>query len=374
MVRAPRGKIFGKDILQWRNETRSSLGISEDVPVIIAGHQPEFFHPGILAKFIAGDIVARDVGGELVHLVVDHCMGSLNPIEIPTMQGDQIEVIKFELSALVEQVIMKDQKRVVLPRDIEPFATALFNASGDNAAIQIGNATDALMSPWASVDHLIGSSELLQTEFGLRVIEEMRNDPSRCRESYNHAVSRHKNCGISLLLNDELPVWYGKHNANFGGLNDSIQPRALLLTLLARVSIGDLFVHGTGGMLYDTIMEQWAFDWLDIVPCKAVMATATLRMPLKEQTIEDARRQYFSPDGELEKKDQYIKSIDRAPYKSSERRKQFQAMHNWLSSLNTRPDEARYRIAHRIASRRDWSFPLYPYLMLDQLREVILEN
>ena len=339
--------------------------------IIVVGHQPEFFHPGVLAKFIAGDLVAKKLHGVLVHLVVDHHTGSCHTIEIPARHGEQLVVNDTELAPLDHDIAMKDQKRVTPRHEVAPFTGALVNAKGNNAAIQFASATDTLMSSWVKVDHLIGSSELLQTAFGLKLIEEMYRDPNRCRETYNHAVSSHPDCGVALLSNDELPVWYGKRNAPHGTLEDGVHPRALLLTLLARVILGDLFVHGTGGMLYDRIMEQWISSWLGITPCPATMATATLHLPLHHQTIEDARKQYFSPVGESQTRDRFLDSIDHEPYRSSTKSAQFQAMHDWLASLKPRPDETQYRESQRIASRRDWAFPLYPVEMLDQLRDAI---
>jgi len=371
---AAQGDIFGKDIKAWRSECRKSMGLPEHVKIIVVGHQPEFFHPGVLAKFIAGDLVAQKLKGVLVHLVVDHLTGSCNTIEIPERQDEQLVVNDMQLATLDHNIAMKDQKRVIPSHEVEPFTSALINAKGDNAAMQFASAVDSLMLPWAKVDHLVGSSELLQTEFGVQLIEEMYRDPSRCRETYNHAVMSHPDCGIALLANNELPMWHGMRNTSHGTLEDGVQPRALLLTLLARVILGDLFVHGTGGMLYDRIMEQWISSWLGITPCPATMATATLHLPLHQQTIHDARKQYFSPVGESQTRDQFLDSIDRAPHRSSSKSAQFQAMHDWLASLNSRPDETKYRESHRIASRRDWAFPLYPVEMLDQLRDAIKEN
>jgi hypothetical protein len=350
------------------------MGLPEHEKIIVVGHQPEFFHPGVLAKFIAGDFVAKKLHGVLVHLVVDHHTGSSNTIEIPEQHGEQLVVKDMQLTTLDRDVAMKDQKRVTPCHEVAPFTSALVNAKGNNAAIQFASATDALMSSWAKVDHLVGSSELLQTEFGIQLMREMYQDPNRCRETYNHAVSSHPDCEIALLADDELPVWYGKRNASNGKLEDGVQPRALLLTLLARVILGDLFVHGTGGMLYDKIMEQWISSWLGITPCPSTMATATLQLPLHQQTIEDARKQYFSPVGASQTRDQFLDSIEREPYKSSAKSAQFQAMHDWLASLKSRPDETRFRESHRIASRRDWAFPLYPIEMLDQLRDAITGN
>jgi hypothetical protein len=373
LASAAKGDIFGKNVKAWRSECRKSLGLPEHKKIIVVGHQPEFFHPGILAKFIAGDLVAQKLNGVLVHLVVDHHTGSCNTIEIPERHGGQLVAKDTQLATLDHDIAMKDQKRVTPSHDVEPFTSALIKAKGDNAAIQFASATDTLMSPWVKVDHLIGSSELLQTEFGMQLIKEMYRNPNRCRETYNHAVSSHPDCGIALLSKDEFPVWYGNRNERFGTPTDSVQPRALVLTLLARVVLGDLFIHGTGGMSYDKMMEQWVSSWLEVAPCPATMATATLHLPLHQQTIDDARKQYFSPGGESQTRDQFLSSIDRAPYKSSTKSAQFQAMHDWLASLNSRPDETQFRVSQRIASRRDWAFPLYPVEMLDQLRDAIKE-
>jgi hypothetical protein len=371
MMCAAQGELFGEEISSWRSDSRQSLGLPKSSPIIVVGHQPEFFHPGILAKFIAGDLVAKRIEGKLVHLVVDHHVGSFDTIEFPEDLGDKLVVRELQLATLEHDIAMKDQHRVTPVIGAEPFTDAIYNAKGDNAAMQFAGATDVLMAQWAEVDHLIGSSELLQTRFGLHIVDEMHQNPDQCREMYNQAISNHPGCGISMLESDELPVWYGPHNARHGTLADGVHPRALLVTLLARVILGDLFVHGTGGVLYDRIMEQWIADWLGITPCPATLATATLRLPLQQQTIEDARKQYFSPEGELQTRDQYLASIERAPYKSSTKSEQFKAMHDWLASLNVRPDQTHYRVAQRVASRRDWAFPLYPVEMLDQLRDAI---
>lgn len=374
LASASQGDIFGKDIRAWRSESRKSMGLPEQTQIIVVGHQPEFFHPGVLAKFISGDLVAQKLKGVLVHLVVDHHFGSCNTIEIPERHGEQLVVKEMQLATLEPDIAMKNQKRVIPSEEVEPFTTAINSAKGDNAAMQFASATDLLMSRWAKVDHLIGSSELLITAFGSLIVDEMLRNPHHCRETYNQAVSSHPECGISMLGSDELPIWYGVRNANHGTIEDGVQPRALLLTLLARVILGDLFVHGTGGMLYDRIMEQWISNWLGITPCPATMATATMRLPLHQQTIDDARKQYFSPVGKSQTRDQFLDSIDRAPYRSSTKSAQFRAMHDWLASLNSRPDETQFRESQRIASRRDWAFPLYPVEMLDQLRDAIKEN
>ena len=45
-----------------------------------------------------------------------------------------------------------------------------------------------------------------------------------------------------------------------------LMPRALMLTALVRLAMCDLFVHGTGGAAYDTVMEAWISSWLGVTP------------------------------------------------------------------------------------------------------------
>jgi len=59
-----------------------------------------------------------------------------------------------------------------------------------------------------------------------------------------------------------------------------IRPRALLLSGLARLLLGDLFIHGVGGAKYDEMTEEFTqrFFGTDLAP--ACCVSATLRLPL----------------------------------------------------------------------------------------------
>ena len=62
---------------EFRQETCAFFGIDPLDKIIVVGHQPVFFHPGILAKFIAASEVAKTCNAKLVHLVVDHHIGDV---------------------------------------------------------------------------------------------------------------------------------------------------------------------------------------------------------------------------------------------------------------------------------------------------------
>lgn len=59
-----------------------------------------------------------------------------------------------------------------------------------------------------------------------------------------------------------------------------IRPRALMTSLLLRVFVSDLFVHGLGGCLYDEMTDRWIRGWLGIEPPMSIVCSMTTRLPL----------------------------------------------------------------------------------------------
>jgi hypothetical protein len=66
---------------------REQLGLPLDRPVIMSGHQAELWHPGILAKWIAGVEIARRVGGVFAWLHVDQDTNEPGAIDVPVIDG-----------------------------------------------------------------------------------------------------------------------------------------------------------------------------------------------------------------------------------------------------------------------------------------------
>ncbi len=74
-----------------------------------------------------------------------------------------------------------------------------------------------------------------------------------------------------------------------------LRPRALALTLWARLFLADLFVHGIGGAKYDHISDAIIADYYGLTPPNMVCASATLRMNLPHgqatlQSVGEMRR------------------------------------------------------------------------------------
>ena len=335
----------------------------------MVGHQPAFFHPGILAKFIAASRLARQVDGVVVFLVVDHHIGDVGAIET-CIQSGHLQIEMKQIWKVDSIIALKDQSRAEILDTFEPFSSALRNASGSNVAMQFGNALVALMKPYAQVDYVVPASALLESSFGQSMIDNMQQEPNRCIDAYNNAIAMFPHVGIALLEQGELPLWQGKTNEAYTDCSMDPRPRALLLTLLARLVASDLFVHGMGGFLYDECMENWCKTWLGLQPCTGVMATATLQLPMQFQSLTQARQAYFSPSFAQHTKDDFLEAISSAQYGSLQKQLHFQNMRRWLASLQEPLHVDAFTEDARIASKRDWAFALYPE---GQLRQLVIE-
>jgi len=56
-------------------------------------------------------------------------------------------------------------------------------------------------------------------------------------------------------------------------------PRALTLTLFARLILGDFFIHGIGGGKYDEVTDQIIRDYFGIDPPAFQVVSGTLHLP-----------------------------------------------------------------------------------------------
>lgn len=64
-----------------------------------------------------------------------------------------------------------------------------------------------------------------------------------------------------------------------------LRPRALALTLWARLLLADLFIHGIGGAKYDRIADAITEDYYEIPPPHMACVSATLHLPFPETSV-----------------------------------------------------------------------------------------
>ena len=62
-------------------------------PIIVTGHQPELFHPGVWVKNFAVDRIARHAGGLAVHIIIDNDLCRTHSLSIPTGEVTRPQVV-----------------------------------------------------------------------------------------------------------------------------------------------------------------------------------------------------------------------------------------------------------------------------------------
>lgn len=401
--------------------------------VIATGHQAWLWHPGILAKDIAGRVAADRIGGSLLHLVVDQDAHEALHLALPVREGD----------ALSRQVIRLGPQRVDVPTGWQPAANAaavvdrlrelrredlgaLIEAWEEESAKpqaaslgrQLGRVLASLMRPWTGELELWHTSDMLRERAFAEVVAALRDDPLRSGRIYNRAVAEHRAAGITPLMIGrelvEVPLWAlaweqprrrvfvdvadRQHRFVFedGTPVDAeafdLAPRALLLTAMMRSRWCGLFIHGTGGYLYDRITEQWWRQWRGEPLAPMALATADLHLSFDAPVANAAehRRAVWYRHHAPHNIDRILGAPD--PRKTDllahmdddrdrrRRRASFDAIHRINAELAREHPEvpeqaaARLRTAEvglanaAIAARRDWCFALYSHDHLDALR------
>lgn len=67
-----------------------------------------------------------------------------------------------------------------------------------------------------------------------------------------------------------------------------VRPRALTLSLFARMFLSNLFIHGIGGAKYDEMMEEFAAEFFGHEPGPTCCVTATLHLPFDHKPVASA--------------------------------------------------------------------------------------
>jgi len=185
-----------------------------------------------------------------------------------------------------------------------------------------------------------------------------------------------------------------------------IRPRALTLTLWARLILADLFIHGIGGAKYDRITDRIIQDYFGMTPPKMACVSATLLLDLPssgrdgedvraiEQMLRDIRfnpQRHFDPgDAGVESLRQRVQAIEESqrlqkerPDDRKARRVAFRRIHSLNQALlNTRPQTVDALLRRRkqsidaaerdrIVRRREYFFGLHTPSALERIMDAL---
>lgn len=407
---------------------RAALGLPDSGPIVMSGHQPVVWHAGILAKLIAASELARVTHATACWIVAD--MDEVDAVftRAPHGRGDRA-------TAQPVRLLEGDPPgpgiptAALPPRDPAPAAQIepAFPGLAERLAAHRSEPTLALQVGRAVVEHacarlgleppvVLACSDLVRTDAWRSLLKAMRADPPDCARAYNDAAEEHPDARVRALQihgdRVELPLWRVRPNlprlAVFADQMESIpadelRPRALAMTAIVRAAVCDLFIHGTGGGLYDRVTESWVRRW-DHAPARtlapAVVATADARadlgvdpadLPDPAQARWRAHHARHNPavlgdDAGAAEKRTILTAIDRAKADGADPAPHFAALQallrrvraahaDQLGHLDREAERAeRLRAVRDLALDRTWPWPVLADDTVDSLHRQIRER
>ena len=284
-------------------KAREQLGFPTDRPIITSGHQPIVFHPGIVAKLIALDHWSKETNAHPVWIVPDQDVVDPASIRIPVKNEDGTlneRIIRLGgepndsiPSCMLPPIEIADD----LPEELIQLGEWIAGYTHEpTLARQFASATTGLLCEELDLIEptIVYASELLDTQAGESLLDQLLDDPRSAISSYNAQAERYPEAGVRPLALTEfkaqLPLWRvderGRDHASIdldepGSFNrKELIPTGLLMTAIMRSAACDLFIHGLGGMDYDQITEHWMRDWIGVDLSPMVGASASVYLDL----------------------------------------------------------------------------------------------
>jgi hypothetical protein len=312
-------------------------------PLLVTGHQPSFFHPGIWLKHLVVDRVARDAGGVGLSMPVDTDTPEEIGADVPQREGRELhlahetllradpdvpyEAIDAPSAADWEAFVNRlhaHLNTVPLPeaaQALRTFAEAAGNPTGAGNFVAFVTAARRRYEGNRSYAELAVSLLSGGSAFK-RFAWHLLSDGTRFAAVYNqHLASYRARYKIRTAAQpfpdlayegdrQELPFWILRNRRReplfvqrrgstlrlFAGathvldadaragsdiLRDvALRARALTLTAFTRLCVADLFVHGVGGGRYDRVTDAVIRDYFGMESPAYAVATATLHLPL----------------------------------------------------------------------------------------------
>jgi hypothetical protein len=255
-----------------RTEPAAASGSAN--PLIVTGHQPELFHPGVWIKnFAAGAIAAANRGVGL-NLIVDDDIPKASSIRVPIVVGDSVRLTRVEFDRWGGDVPFEDLA-VGDERLFATFADRVRQAGGDAVAGSLleefwprvlarrGQARTAgsrfslarreLEASWGTFNLEVPLSALCQTDGFLWFVSHLLAQLPRYRQIHNSALTeyraahriRSKNHPVAELQQVgewlEAPFWIWRMD----------RPRRRGLLVRQRSRVMDLRIAGEDDILIE---------------------------------------------------------------------------------------------------------------------------
>ena len=218
-------------------DSRASDGndrsLSIEMPLIVAGHQPELFHPGVWSKNFALNRLAKATDGIGLNLIVDNDAVSSTRIAVPvgSREAPRLEWISFDADAGStpwEEALLRDETlfrtlpdRVSAALECWPLspmlsqiwlaATERIDRAKQSASATPPRLSDLLTAVRRDAERRCGLnnlelpiSQLCQTESFAWFVCALLSDPQRTHAIYNETVAEYRL--VNRVRNHQHPV------------------------------------------------------------------------------------------------------------------------------------------------------------------------
>jgi len=289
-------------------------------PLLVSGHQPELAHPGVWLKNFELHRLVKRVNGVGLNLIVDNDTLKNTAIRLPRYHAESPERVRLQRVAFDETQGERpyEDYSIRSPELWQSFPNRVSDITsnwgyqpilGDvwpkPRELPIGELFSRMRRKqereWGCLNWELPISRLARTESFKLFTRMIASDP-HFRQIYNEAVQAYRRAHdlksprhpVPDLAGDEnsweaaywLRTSNGRREKLFikaGTWDESleIRPRALTLTLFARVALSDYFLHGIGGGKYDEVTDRILENYFKITPPSYSVISGTLHLPLQ---------------------------------------------------------------------------------------------
>jgi hypothetical protein len=328
---------------QYHREAGEPIPETTSDSWIVAGHQPELFHPGVWFKNFVLHRLVQKHGATAVNLIVD--TDAVKPAILHVPAEGKLTRVAFDRSSLEtpyeERTVEEEATFAEVPAKLAPimakwnFEPLLPTFWGEVMrqakrtpllGERFAAARRAMERRFGVVQREVPMSRVCQTEafasFACSILERL----PEFHAIYNQTVHEYRQAhGIRSrshpvpdLAADgawrEAPFWAWRQGTRRGKLfvrsttgawelrvnaeswptispsidawrvlesqGFKIRSRALTTTMFARIAVADLFIHGIGGGIYDELTDRIIERFFNIAPPGFLTVSATLLLPL----------------------------------------------------------------------------------------------
>lgn len=321
--------------------------------LVVTGHQPELFHPGVWAKDFLAQRLADETGAVAIDLVVDTDAFDTVALVAPCFEPEVTRCRQFlavgregscfactpvpdagsiEAFCLGGAEMLRKLPAPALLAHFESFCVALRSAADDarNLAELTTFARRRFEAPAGTTYLELPVTALARTASFVAYAIHIARDAAAFARAYNEELATYRaETGTRSAAQPfpdlkveatrtELPFWVvsasGRQPAWVRGDGDDatllagdvhlctleelqrtrrlegdavLAPRALTLTMYARLFLGDLFVHGVGGGRYDRVTDAVTRRFFGTEVPHFAVASLTMYLPLGAHVVTD---------------------------------------------------------------------------------------